>query len=109
MRGRFFPTIYGHKLKPKEISLGVAHVLKHYFYKAICSLRVCLNLVKNNKEIVAFVSFSESRICNCNSDCPLITLKDELGDLPASHFIATLLVNKYVGERSNSKVSCDIF
>ncbi|XP_022698351.1 huntingtin-like isoform X5 [Varroa jacobsoni] len=71
----------------------------------------CPALLKRplNRTIAIKKNSSESRICNCNSDCPLITLKDELGDLPASHFIATLLVNKYVGERSNSKYQVSQF
>ncbi|OQR79470.1 huntingtin-like [Tropilaelaps mercedesae] len=48
---------------------------------------------------------AEAKVCNCMADCPLVTLKSELGNVTVSHFVVTLLVDKYLAENSNGKVS----
>lgn len=45
-------------------------------------------------------------MCNCTTnECPLVKLKSELGDKPVSLFVVTLLVDRYLNENTNSKIS----
>ena len=55
-------------------------------------------------EILLTATPTESKVCNCEGECRLVALKDQLQARPVAHFVVALLREKYL-PNSEQRVS----